>query len=119
MPHHSLIAWQRADDLYIALHALSLTFPSIERFELASQLRRSAFSVPANIAEGSSRFTDQDKLHFLQIAASSLAEAGYCLHAARRLRYISDDAYAKFEIEVKKVSSPLRGLMKSLGRKHP
>jgi four helix bundle protein len=52
LPHHSLIAWHRADDLFIDLHLLSRRFPSIERFELASQLRRAAFSVPANIAEG-------------------------------------------------------------------
>jgi four helix bundle protein len=114
-----LVAVQRADDLYIALHALSLTFPAIERFELASQLRRSSFSVPSNIAEGYSRYSDADKLHFLQIALSSLAEAGYCLHAAKRLEYISVKDYARFETEVRRVSAPLRGLMKSLGREHP
>jgi 23S rRNA-intervening sequence protein len=55
LPHHSLIAWQRADDLFIALHQLSRRFPPIERFELASQLRRSAFSVAVNIVEGFGR----------------------------------------------------------------
>ena len=119
LPHHSLIAWQRADDLFIALHAVAMTFPPIERFELASQLRRSAYSVPANIAEGSSRHSRADKLHFFQIACSSLAEAGYCLHAARRLSYISEPHYDRLELAVRQVSAPLRGLMKSLGREHP
>src|SRR4051812_31268142 len=50
--HHSLVAWQRADDLFIKLHQLTIQrFPSLERFELSSQLRRAAYSVPANIAE--------------------------------------------------------------------
>ena len=90
LPHHSLIAWQRADDLFIALHKLSRTFLAIERFELASQLRRSAFSVSVNIVEGFGRQPGNERLHFLQIASSSLAEVGYCVHAARRLGYIDD-----------------------------
>jgi len=119
LPHHSLVAWQRADDLYIRVHALSLQFPIIERFALASQLRRAAFSVPVNIVEGYGRYGNADRLHFLQIACASLAEVGYCLHAARRLGYLSDANYEDFDLEVRKVSAPLRGLMKSLGREHP
>lgn len=119
LPHHSLIAWQRADDLFIDLHVLSRSFPLIERFELASQLRRSAFSVPANIAEGYGRYLPGDKLRFLQIACGSLAEVGYCLHAARRLGYIEESIYLEFELRVRKTSAPLRGLMKSMGREHP
>jgi four helix bundle protein len=119
LPHHSLIAWQRADDLFIDLHQLSRTFPPIERFELASQLRRSAFSVPSNIAEGFSRHALREKLHFLQIASGSLAEVGYCLHAARRLGYIDEPVYLELEMRIRKTSAPLRGLMKSMGRKHP
>ena len=47
--HHSLVAWQRADDMFIKLHQRSLkAFPAFERFELGSQLRRAAFSVPVN-----------------------------------------------------------------------
>ena len=53
LAHHSLVAWQRADDLFIRLHQLSLkAFPAYERFELGGQLRRAAFSVAANIVEG-------------------------------------------------------------------
>ena len=53
LSHHSLIAWQRADDLFIKLDRLSLrAFPTFERFELGSQLRRAAFSVAVNIVEG-------------------------------------------------------------------
>jgi four helix bundle protein len=119
LPHHSLLAWQRADDLFIDLHLLSRTFPALEKYELSSQLRRSAFSVPVNIVESSSRYTGADKLHFLQIASASLAEAGYCLHAARRLGYIGDKEYERFELQIRKTAAPLRGLMKSLGRERP
>ena len=119
LPHHSLLAWQRADDLFIDLHLLSRTFPPVEKYELGSQLRRSAFSVPVNIVESCSRYTTADKLHFLQVALASLAEAGYCLHAARRLKYIDDKQYQRLDSQVRRTAAPLRGLMKSLGRAHP
>jgi hypothetical protein len=46
--HHSLVAWQRADDLFIKLHHLTIhSFPTIERFELSSQLRKAAYSSPS------------------------------------------------------------------------
>ena len=77
--HESLVAWQRADDLFIKLHRLTLqSFPSYEKFELGSQLRRAAYSVPANIVEGFARRYRRTRLHFLNISESSLAEVGYC-----------------------------------------
>ena len=112
--HHRLIAWQRADDLFIRIHLLSRTFPALERFELSSQLRRAAYSVVANIVEGFGRRTRRDRLHFLHIAAASLAEVGYCIHASRRLGYVSDESNAELETEIRKVAAPLTGLIQSL-----
>src|SRR6476646_4004834 len=86
--HHSLVAWQRADDLFIRLHKFTIrSFPSFERFELGSQLRKAAYSVPANIAEGFARRHRRGRLHFLNIAEASLAELSYCVHVAGRLDY--------------------------------
>ena len=119
LPHHSVIAWQRADDLFIALHRVARGFPALERYELGAQLRRCAFSVAVNIVEGFGRQPGKDRLHFLQIALASLAEVGYCLHAARRLGYVGDADYEKLELQVRQVAAPLRGLMKSYGREHP
>jgi four helix bundle protein len=119
LPHHSLVAWQRADDLFIELHRLSRTLPAIERYELASQLRRAAFSTAANIVEAYGRHTVPERLHFLQIASASLAEVGYCLHVAQRLGYITVADRERFETQVRRTAAPLRGLMKSLGREHP
>jgi hypothetical protein len=70
--HHSLIAWQRADDLFIKLHRLTMrSFPAVERFELGAQLRKAAYSVPANIAEGHGRRHKRDRLHFLNIGVGA------------------------------------------------
>lgn len=106
--HHSLVAWQRADDLFLKLHQLSLkAFPAIERFELGAQLRRAAFSVPVNMVEGCARPKGRSRLNFFNIAKSSLAEVGYCIHVAQRLGYITDAVASELEIEIKRVGAPL------------
>jgi four helix bundle protein len=68
----------------------------------------------ANIVEGFGRRTRRDRLHFLHIASASLAEAGYCIHAASRLGYISADALKELEEEVRKAAAPLSGLIRAL-----
>jgi len=116
LTHHTLVAWQRADDLFIRIHVLCRAFPALERYDLSSQARRAAYSVVANIVEGFGRRTPKDRLHFLHMAEASLAEVGYCLHAARRLEYISDETFGELELDVKKVGAPLSGLIHRLGQ---
>jgi four helix bundle protein len=113
--HHTVVAWQRADDLFIELHALSHSaFPSHERFELGSQTRRSAFSVAVNIVEGCARDHEREKLQFLNTARASLAEVGYCLHVARRLDYIDAKQFEAFEVKGKQASAALNGYIRSI-----
>ena len=112
--HHSLVAWQRADDLFIKLHVLTIKqFPAFERFELSSQLRKAAYSVPANIVEGFARRHWRERLHFLNTAEASLAEVGYCLHVASRLGYVTEETMKELESEVNRVGAPLVGLIRS------
>lgn len=82
-----LIVWQRAHTLVLAVYHYSAGFPKSEVYGLASQLRRAAVSVPANIAEGFKRRKKPEKLRFLNIAQGSLEEARYFLILARDLRY--------------------------------
>ena len=113
MRHHTLVAWQRADDLFILVHKLAReSFPSDERDELSSQLRRAAYSVAANIVEGVAREHNKERLQFLNTSWGSLAEVGYCLHVARRLDYITEETFSKLELDVRRVGAPLRGLIK-------
>ena len=110
--HHSLVAWQRADDLFVSLHKLAKeSFPADERYELGTQLRRAAYSVAANIVEGFAREHPKERLQFLNVSWGSLAEVGYCLHVARRLGYIDRKSYEGFELEVRRVGAPLSGLI--------
>lgn len=117
MRHHTLVAWQRADDLFILIHKLAQeSFPSDERYELSSQIRRAAYSVAANIVEGVAREHTKERLQFMNVAWGSLAEVGYCLHVARRLGYINGEIYSRLELDVRRVGAPLSGLIKEAKR---
>ena len=103
LPHHTLVVWQRADDLFIEIHQLTHTdFPREEKYELSAQLRRAAYSVPANLVEGIARQHARERLHFCSIASASLAEVGYGLHAAHRLGYPIPARYDDFELKVRR-----------------
>ncbi len=118
LAHHHLVAWQRADDLFIEIHRLThQRFPTSERYELGSQLRRSAYSVPANMVEGIAREYRRDSLRFFHIAAASLNEVGYGVHAAKRLGYIDSGTSAELEGKVAMIAGPLRGLIRRYRRR--
>jgi four helix bundle protein len=69
-----LKVWEKSHNLVLNIYKLTQKFPSEEKFGLVSQLRRSASSVPTNIAEGFKRNSLKDYLHFLNLSESSLEE---------------------------------------------
>jgi four helix bundle protein len=112
LPHENLVAWQRADDLFIDLHHLThQRFPKREQFELGSQLRRAGWSVPANIVEGVADGITRESIRFLKIARRSLNEVGYALHASRRLGYITQEELADYQQRLQGIGGPLQGLI--------
>ena len=89
--YRKIKAWQLADDLAVDLYAKTKAFPKEELFALVSQLRRAAYSVPSNIAEGAGRRTTKDFLRFLDISKGSINEVQYFLHLSARLEYLSTE----------------------------
>jgi four helix bundle protein len=83
-----LKVWQRSYAFAIESYRVTRSFPSEERFGLTTQLRRSASSVPTNIAEGSKCSSIQEFARFLNIAERSLAEAEPHLMMSRDLGYL-------------------------------
>ena len=113
LAYKKLVVWQRADDLFVEIHRLThQLFPSFERYELWSQLRRAAYSVPANIVEGSARPSARDKINFFNIASASLSEVTYGIHAAFRLGYIDQSKYEHIDELTRMVAAPLSGLIR-------
>ena len=69
-----LRVYKEAKQLVREVYSLVDSFPQNENYALSDQLRRAVVSVPSNIAEGSGRFSNKEKIHFVEIAYGSLAE---------------------------------------------
>jgi four helix bundle protein len=110
----NIVAWQKSDDLTVAVYEATLPFPKDEVYSLTSQLRRAAYSVPANIAEGASRSSQKDYLHFLYIARGSAAEVAYFIHLSLRLGYLDADCHARLAGQADEASRVLTGLIRSV-----
>jgi four helix bundle protein len=82
-----LVVWQKAHQFVLSVYLYSEYFPKSELYGLTSQLRRSAVSIPANIAEGFKKKTRPDKARYLNIAQGSLEESRYYLILAKDLGY--------------------------------
>jgi four helix bundle protein len=80
-----LLIWQKAHAFVLRVYQETESFPRDERFGLTSQLRRSAVSIPANIAEGFVKRGIADKLRYFNIAQGSLEESRYYLILASDL----------------------------------
>ena len=84
-----LVVWQKAHQVVLSIYKSTTLFPDSERFGLTSQLRRSAVSIPANIAEGFKKTTSIDKARYFNIAQASLEETRYYLILANDLNYVN------------------------------
>jgi four helix bundle protein len=84
-----LVVWQRSMQLTIAIYGLTKEFPQDERFGLTSQIRRSAVSIPSNIAEGQGRLNVGEFKQFLGIARGSNYEVQTQLELAKALKLAS------------------------------
>jgi four helix bundle protein len=107
-------AWQLADDLTVAVYSRTRLFPKDEAYGMTNQIRRAAYSVPANIVEGSARESKKDYLHFLYIARGSLSEVQYFIHLARRLGYLQESDHAALMAQAKETLACLHGLVKAV-----
>ena len=96
--YEKLKIWQEAMELAEIVYELIKQFPDYEKFDLASQIRRSAISIPSNIAEGKGRNSDKEFKQYLYIARGSLFELRTQLELARRLKYIKNTTEIKNKI---------------------
>lgn len=80
-----LKVWEKSHQLTLAIYENTSSFPQSELYGLTSQIRRSAYSIPTNIAEGSGRGSDAELARFLTIAMGSASELEYQLQLACEL----------------------------------
>lgn len=115
--YKNLVAYQRAKALVTYVYKLLKKFPREEQYAMCDQLRRAVVSLTSNIAEGTSRGTYPDKIHFLEIAYSSMMEVHSQLDIACDLGYITTDDLSLAEETILSIVKPLSGLRSSYQEK--
>ena len=109
-----LEVWQKANHLVLQTYRATDGFPDKEKYGIVSQVRRSAASIPANIAEGFGRRTTKELLQFLANANGSLEETRYFLLLSRDLGYLAKERYVELEMECSSVAQMISALGRSL-----
>ena len=110
--HRNLIVWQRAHDLSVDVYRFARRIARIDRAGLASQIRRAARSIPANIAEGCSRRSNRELATFLQIAIASASELEDHIQFARDVDLLSPNEAGPLGDRTVEVRRMLYGLLK-------
>lgn len=105
--------WQRSMELVVVIYELTDKFPREEIYGLISQIRRSAISIPSNIAEGRFRGTKNDFLQFLRMAYASGAELETQLEIAKRLPKTKALDYSKADSLLDEVMRMLNTMIKN------
>ena len=111
-----LFVYQKARELVKEVYKLQKRFPNEERFALGDQIRRSITSATSNIAEGSGRESNKEKIHFLEIAFGSLMDAFSQLQNAQDIEYITETEVEKLRPQFEEISKMISGLKSSLGK---
>lgn len=109
-----LEVWQKAHALALDIYQVSASFPRTEQFGIISQLRRAAYSVPANIAEGFGRRTTKELLQSLNFASGSVEEMRYFVLLASDLRYMQPPVTEKLNRKIDSVGQMIGALVSSL-----
>jgi len=112
--YKDLNVYQSSKQLVVEVYTLLKIFPVDERYALCDQLRRAAVSVPSNIAEGMSRYSNKEKVHFIEIAYGSLMEVECQMDIAKDLQYISTEQYQQLESSIQSTAKMISSLRTSL-----
>lgn len=114
----NLEVWKKAHAVVLKTYGATAAFPNEERYGLTSQIRRSAASIPANIAEGCGHNRDTELARFIGYAVGSSNELEYHLLLARDLGYLEQSTYSTLIDSVREVGRMLSSLLTRV-RKNP
>lgn len=112
--YKDLQVWQKSMEIVIAVYSESKMFPANEQYGLVSQMRRSAISIPANIAEGYGRNSSKSYAGFLKITRGSLYELETELLIAEKLNYIQSENKLSLFTSIEEVGKMLNSLIKKI-----
>ncbi len=112
--YKDLNIWKRSIGLVEEIYKITQNFPKEEMYGLTSQLRRSAVSIPSNIAEGFTRFHNKEYRQFLYISLGSCAELNTQIIISSHLSYLSSEKAERILNEIDEISKMIMGLIKKI-----
>jgi four helix bundle protein len=112
--YKELNVWQKAYQLCLSVYKATKHFPKDEKYGLTSQIRRSAISIPSNIAEGYGRKTTLEYVRFLYIAYGSLCELETQTMISGDLDYVVKARFQELIIAIGNVERMLKAMIKAL-----
>jgi four helix bundle protein len=112
--HKDLDVWKDSIDFVTKIYKMTSLFPKEELYGITSQIRRSAVSIPSNIAEGAARKFTNEFRQFLYIALSSSAELNTQLIISNNLGFLDQENFINCSTDLEIISKMLQGLIKSL-----
>jgi four helix bundle protein len=111
-----LLIWQKSMSFVTKIYKQTNKFPDEEKFGLVSQLRRSAISVPSNMAEGYGRNSNKDFIRFLNIAMGSLFEIQTQIQIAYNLKFIEQQNFDELFEQSREIERMMSSFIKSLDK---
>jgi four helix bundle protein len=117
--YRNLLVWQKAKALAVDVYQLTKSDTIRHDFSLIDQLRRSAVSVPSNIAEGDERKSDKDSIRFFHIAKGSLAELSTQLEIARDVGYFTSAQVEPLMVQCAELGKMLGALIRARSSSPP
>ena len=109
--YKDLKVWEKAHALTLKVYEVTKLFPRDELYSLTNQIRRSASSIPANIAEGCGKNSQSEFAHFLNISLGSANETEYFLLLSKDLNYLQNDKHIELENIINEIKAILISLI--------
>ena len=109
--YKDLKVWEKAHHFTLQVYEVTKSFPKEETYSLTNQIRRSASSIPANIAEGCGKNSQLELAHFLNVALGSSNETEYYLILAKDLKYFSNEIYEDLFAKINEIKAMLIALI--------
>lgn len=112
--YRKLAVYQKSKELVLRVYKDLKAFPVEERYALCDQLRRASISITSNIAEGMSRYSAKEKIHFLEMSYTSLMEVSSQIEISADLGYIDKNEFHNLDILIVEIARMLSGLQRSI-----
>jgi len=107
--------WTESHSLVLFIYGqIAPEIPREEKYELVSQMKRAAYSIPFNIVEGCGRNSERDFAHFLDVSLGSANELEYCILLMKDLSYLNSEQYELVNKKVSVIRAKLINLIKSI-----